>query len=134
MGKKRVAVIGAGLSGLSAGYALSLDADTDVDVYEVSDRVGGNVRTDEKGGFLYELGPQSMRSKYDEVCQLHTILAEPVTNSCCLAIAGEHVSAVSKTPLTSAGASRYFALRLRQISPQVYLRLFSRSRKPLVFR
>ena len=54
-----VAVIGAGLTGLSAGYALK-QRGVRVAVYEAVDRIGGVVQTERRGGYLAELGPNSM--------------------------------------------------------------------------
>jgi len=65
--KLRVAVIGGGLSGLSAAYELGKNPLLHVDLFERSDHLGGIVSTTEKDGFLFELGPQSMNSKHDEV-------------------------------------------------------------------
>lgn len=59
---KKVAIIGAGITGLSAAYYLK-DYDVDVDVYEQSDRVGGKVNTYQKDGFTLELGPESYLSR-----------------------------------------------------------------------
>jgi protoporphyrinogen/coproporphyrinogen III oxidase len=53
-------VVGAGLSGLSAGLALARRGD-DVRVVEASDRPGGVVRSDRPDGFLLELGPNTVR-------------------------------------------------------------------------
>ncbi|MEM9670250.1 MAG: FAD-dependent oxidoreductase [Pseudomonadota bacterium] len=52
---KRVAVIGAGMSGLSAAHKLSL-ADVSVTVFEARDRIGGRVWTDTRLGLPLDLG------------------------------------------------------------------------------
>jgi oxygen-dependent protoporphyrinogen oxidase len=54
-----VAIIGAGLTGLTAGYCLK-QWGSRVVVYEATDRIGGVVRTERRGGYLAELGPNSM--------------------------------------------------------------------------
>jgi protoporphyrinogen/coproporphyrinogen III oxidase len=54
-----VAVIGAGLTGLTAAYCLK-QRGSRVVVYETSDRVGGAVKSLRKDGYLVELGPNSM--------------------------------------------------------------------------
>ena len=56
----RTVVIGAGLSGLAAAYAL-LRRGEDCVVLEASRRPGGVVRTERRGGFLLELGPNTVR-------------------------------------------------------------------------
>jgi oxygen-dependent protoporphyrinogen oxidase len=54
-----VAVIGAGLTGLTAAYCLKRRGSRVV-VYEASDRIGGVVKSERRGGYLAELGPSSM--------------------------------------------------------------------------
>ena len=54
------AVVGAGLSGLTAARALAR-AGREVVVFEESVRAGGAVRSEARGGFLIELGPNTVR-------------------------------------------------------------------------
>jgi oxygen-dependent protoporphyrinogen oxidase len=54
-----VAVVGAGVTGLTAAYCLK-QRGTSVAVYEASDRVGGVIRSERQGSYLAELGPNSM--------------------------------------------------------------------------
>jgi protoporphyrinogen/coproporphyrinogen III oxidase len=54
-----VAIIGAGLTGLTAAYCLK-QRGSRVVVYEATERVGGVVKTERRGGYLAELGPNSM--------------------------------------------------------------------------
>ena len=57
MRKQRVAVVGGGLSGLSAAHRLKeLDPALEVLLFEAGDRLGGAVRTEERDGFLVEHG------------------------------------------------------------------------------
>jgi protoporphyrinogen/coproporphyrinogen III oxidase len=56
----RVAVIGAGISGLACAYRLH-QSGVDVAVLESSDRPGGLIDTVEKDGLLFEAGPQSFQ-------------------------------------------------------------------------
>ncbi len=51
---KRVAVIGAGISGLAAALTLSADNAAEVTLYEASDRVGGVLETIHEGPYLIE--------------------------------------------------------------------------------
>jgi oxygen-dependent protoporphyrinogen oxidase len=55
---KRVAVVGAGISGLATAYWLKKN-DRDVTVFERNLRVGGTIVTEESDGFLLDLGPNS---------------------------------------------------------------------------
>ncbi|MGA8675371.1 MAG: protoporphyrinogen oxidase [Candidatus Acidiferrales bacterium] len=56
----RVAVIGAGISGLACAYRLQ-QSGVDVALLEASDHAGGLIGTVEKGGALFETGPQSFQ-------------------------------------------------------------------------
>jgi protoporphyrinogen/coproporphyrinogen III oxidase len=56
----RVAVIGAGISGLACAYRLQ-QSGVDVALLEASDHAGGLMGTVEKGGALFETGPQSFQ-------------------------------------------------------------------------
>jgi protoporphyrinogen/coproporphyrinogen III oxidase len=51
-------VIGGGVSGLVCGHTLR-QRGIDAHVFEVSDRAGGVIRSEQRNGFLFELGPQS---------------------------------------------------------------------------
>ncbi|MCY4426086.1 MAG: NAD(P)/FAD-dependent oxidoreductase [Halieaceae bacterium] len=59
----RAAVIGAGLSGLTAAYRLK-KAGWDVLVFESEDQVGGRTLTGESGGYRYELGATVAAKSY----------------------------------------------------------------------
>lgn len=63
-GKQRVAVVGAGISGLAAAHQLnSLDKSLDVTVFEASEKPGGVLQTEHVDGFCMELGPDSVLSR-----------------------------------------------------------------------
>src|SRR5438105_505950 len=67
-GKRRVVVIGGGISGLAAAYQLTRPrADgrvaPEVLLLEASGRLGGTVRTERREGFLLEAGPDSFISE-----------------------------------------------------------------------
>jgi protoporphyrinogen/coproporphyrinogen III oxidase len=56
-----VAVIGGGLTGLSAAFSLR-QRGIRVVIYEATERIGGVVKTERRGGYIAELGPNSMTS------------------------------------------------------------------------
>ncbi|MEX0593875.1 MAG: protoporphyrinogen oxidase [Balneolaceae bacterium] len=64
----RIGVVGAGITGLVAAWTLQRAGHTVV-LYERHDRPGGSIRTEEEGGWLKELGPNTLqvrsRSVYD---------------------------------------------------------------------
>jgi len=57
----RVAIVGAGISGLALAYYLQ-KLGVAYDLFEAGDEVGGNIRTIRKAGYLLELGPNSIQS------------------------------------------------------------------------
>jgi len=56
----RVAIIGAGISGLALAYYLQ-KLGIPYDLFEAGEEVGGNIRTMQKDGYLLELGPNSLQ-------------------------------------------------------------------------
>jgi oxygen-dependent protoporphyrinogen oxidase len=56
---KPVAIIGGGITGLTAGFCLQRQG-VPVTVYEASDRVGGAIRSVRVGGYLAEFGPNTI--------------------------------------------------------------------------
>ena len=62
---RRIAIIGAGITGLAAAHRIVKHAATDsaapcsVRIYEASDRLGGIIRTERIQDFIVELGPDS---------------------------------------------------------------------------
>lgn len=57
--KKRVAVIGGGITGLTAAFRLKQSGHS-VTLFEASDRAGGVIRSVERDGWLAECGPNTM--------------------------------------------------------------------------
>ena len=72
MSDKPVAVIGAGLAGLSAAITLQ-EAGREVVIYDGSDRVGGRVATDYIDGFTLDRGFQLINAKYPELVRLEVM-------------------------------------------------------------
>lgn len=68
---KRVAIVGAGITGLSAMHYLLKDGgDLTVDLYEASDRAGGKVNTHIREGYTIELGPESYLARKEVMTEL----------------------------------------------------------------
>ncbi|AKF05781.1 protoporphyrinogen oxidase [Sandaracinus amylolyticus] len=60
-GARRVIVVGAGISGLAAAFrVLEQDPSIELEILEGSARPGGWLRTEERDGFVIELGPDSI--------------------------------------------------------------------------
>ena len=60
----RIAIVGAGITGLTAGFRLMELANEsgtriDITIFEASDRVGGSIRTEHLDGFTFERGADS---------------------------------------------------------------------------
>ncbi len=62
---KRIAIVGAGISGLTAAWQLTRPGTppADVTLFEASERTGGIVETVRRDGFIVELGPDSWVSE-----------------------------------------------------------------------
>ncbi|MDZ8118931.1 protoporphyrinogen oxidase [Pontiella agarivorans] len=70
---KKVAIIGAGITGLSAAYELQ-EKGIDCAVFEASGRVGGCISSLRKDGYLVECGPNSILETHPDVGNLITRL------------------------------------------------------------
>jgi protoporphyrinogen/coproporphyrinogen III oxidase len=64
-----VAVIGAGITGLTAAYRLKQRGNRVV-VYEAGDRIGGVIKSERRNGYLAELGPNSLSAPSTGVAAL----------------------------------------------------------------
>ncbi|MHB8681019.1 MAG: protoporphyrinogen oxidase [Acidimicrobiales bacterium] len=68
---RRVAVVGAGISGLAAAWELVRSAPgTEVVVYEASDRLGGKIVATDVGGRRVDLGPDAFVARRPEAIEL----------------------------------------------------------------
>src|ERR1019366_9040576 len=66
---KSVAIIGAGIAGLTAAFYLKRKG-VPVTVYEASSRVGGVIQSLRKDGFLAEFGPNTLLETSPKISQL----------------------------------------------------------------
>ena len=66
---KSVAIIGAGLTGLTAAFSLKRNG-IPATVYEVSGRAGGVIQSVRRDGFLAESGPNTLLETAPEISQL----------------------------------------------------------------
>lgn len=70
--KQKIAIIGAGISGLSLAWYLQKRFQDSVliTIFEAKERVGGWIHTIEKSGQLFECGPRSIRAVNEELSAL----------------------------------------------------------------
>ncbi|HEY9576113.1 MAG TPA: protoporphyrinogen oxidase [Pseudobacillus sp.] len=73
--KKRVVVVGGGITGLTAAYYLQKAAKTNklplaVTLIEATPRLGGKIRTVKKNGFIIERGPDSFLARKESAVRL----------------------------------------------------------------
>jgi oxygen-dependent protoporphyrinogen oxidase len=79
---RKVAIVGAGLTGLTAAFYL-LKSGIDIHVFEKTGRAGGVIQTDSENGFTFELGPNTGVTGHPEVMEL----IDDLSGSCKLEIA-----------------------------------------------
>ncbi|MBK5195476.1 MAG: protoporphyrinogen oxidase [Proteiniphilum sp.] len=72
--EKDVIIVGAGLTGLSAGVELTKKG-LSVAILEKNDRVGGQIETFRENGFLFESGPNTGSGASQEVIDLYKTLS-----------------------------------------------------------
>lgn len=73
--KKRVAIIGGGITGLTVAYylqkqILSQNIDCEYHLYEKSTKLGGKISTDYRNGFVIEMGPDSFLARKQSASKL----------------------------------------------------------------
>ena len=75
--KKNVVIVGAGISGLAAGWFLKqrFGDSIDLKILEASNRPGGWIRSEQCGSFLFESGPRSCRTRGGAIETLRLIEA-----------------------------------------------------------
>lgn len=66
---QKIAIIGAGITGLTAAYELQQQG-VECTIFEASDRVGGCIRTVKEDGFLVECGPNSILDTHPDIGKL----------------------------------------------------------------
>lgn len=88
MNKKSVAIIGAGLTGLTTAYYLK-KAGFNVEVFEKSNRAGGVIKTTTEDGFTFEAGPNTGVLSHPEAAEL----LEELNGDCELEIADDNAKA-----------------------------------------
>lgn len=74
-GKLRVAIVGAGISGLVAAYRLSIDSakknvDCEIKIFESSDRVGGVIKSEKSSTRVIEHGPDAWLASKPGIMEL----------------------------------------------------------------
>jgi oxygen-dependent protoporphyrinogen oxidase len=69
MATGRIAVVGAGIAGLTAGYFLKLAGHEPV-ILEASDKVGGRMTSDSAGGVTIDTGAQFLSKRYPVLSDL----------------------------------------------------------------
>ena len=73
-----IAIIGAGLTGLTTAFWLTR-AGKKIQIIERQDRAGGQIRTFQGNGFVYESGPNTGVVSYPEVAELFAALSPDCT-------------------------------------------------------
>lgn len=76
----RVAVVGAGLAGLTAGYRLQ-QAGCEVEIFEATDVAGGRVQTVRAGGYAMDVGASALGSTYHAYLALAEELGVEITDT-----------------------------------------------------
>ena len=73
-----IAIIGAGLTGLTTAFWLTRSG-KQIQIIEKQDRAGGQIRTFQENGFVYESGPNTGVISYPEVAELFAALSPDCT-------------------------------------------------------
>ncbi|WP_096188234.1 protoporphyrinogen oxidase [Evansella halocellulosilytica] len=75
MSKQRIAIIGGGITGVSAAYYLQKEiqqngTEAELTLYEAGEKLGGKIETDYTDGFVIEQGPDSVLARKTSVMEL----------------------------------------------------------------
>ena len=107
--KKNTVILGAGITGLSTAHYLSLKND-DFLVLEKNNKVGGNISSEKKEGFIIENGPNTVLLNNDSIVRLIKVYD-----------LWDNIS----LPKESAESNRYVLLNNKlQLLPRNYLEFF----------
>lgn len=135
---RRIAIVGAGLSGLTAAWQmLDDDPSLEVTVFETSGRVGGIIETVRQDGFVIEMGPDSWVTEKPAAGELVTELGlaeqliaseddvrktllllngrlEPIPDNMrmMVPVGGEALAGIDASPLLTPEARRAYRLEL----------------------
>jgi oxygen-dependent protoporphyrinogen oxidase len=128
--RQSVAVLGAGITGLTAAYRLG-QRGFNVRLFESTGRVGGAIRTELADGWLIEAGPNSLMSGAPELARLigelgltdERIAADPAAKKRFIVRDGRLVAAPFSPPALLTSALFSFGARL-----QVFRELLARPR------
>ena len=63
---KKVAIVGAGISGLNCAKYLESNNNISIDIFEKTDRIGGRIKSDRHDGFILDHGFQVLLKSYPE--------------------------------------------------------------------
>jgi len=111
---KRIAIIGGGLTGLTVAYRLGLQGN-EVEVFEASNRLGGQLRTARDGEWVVELGAEGFVARSEVIPRLGSDLGMSDPSG-----GGERHRGVRWTSLLDQHATtsfRYDGQELRALAP-----------------
>src|SRR4051812_20309681 len=116
-----VAVIGAGITGLTAAYRLHRE-NIPVTVYEASPRVGGPMQTIRRDGYLAECGPNSILETSPLISNLVKDVGLESRRIYCSPTAKKRFIVRNGTPIVAPDSpSRFFATKLFSLSAKLRL-------------
>ena len=60
---EKIAIIGAGFSGLATANLLKKEMDAEITIFEATDRIGGLIHTTKQDGYVMEWGPEAFMTQ-----------------------------------------------------------------------